>query len=86
MTRRTGSSVVGGPASYQQMTASDIATKIAQQAGLQIGEVAHLPRRFSTTTAKRDRPTGRCSRHSPATNDLEIAVREGKFLLLHIAG
>ena len=26
-------------ASYQQMTASDIATKIAQRAGLQIGEV-----------------------------------------------
>jgi phage protein D/phage baseplate assembly protein gpV len=64
--------------SYQQMTASDIATKIAQRAGLQIGEVT------STTTVydhycQAGQTDWEVLSALARANNLEIAVREGKF-------
>jgi phage protein D/phage baseplate assembly protein gpV len=64
--------------SYQQMTASDIATKIAQQAGLQIGDVT------STTTvydhySQAGQTDWEVLSALARANNLEIAVREGKF-------
>ena len=60
------------------MTASDIATKIAQRASLQIGEVTPTTR-SSTTTARPARPTGRSCSALARANNLEVAVRDGKF-------
>ncbi|MDN5804849.1 MAG: VgrG-related protein, partial [Microlunatus sp.] len=67
-------------AGYQQMTASDIATQIAQRAGLEIGEVTS-----TTTVYEHLSQTGQTawdilSGLARATN-LEIAVRGGKFSL-----
>jgi phage protein D/phage baseplate assembly protein gpV len=64
--------------SYQQMTASDIATEIAQRAGLQIGEVT------STTTvydhySQAGQTDWEVLSALARANNLEIAVREGKF-------
>ena len=65
-------------ASYQQMTASDIATKIAQRAGLQIGEVT-----ATTTVFDHYSQAGQTDWEVLSAlarvNNLEIAVREGKF-------
>jgi phage protein D/phage baseplate assembly protein gpV len=65
-------------ASYQQMTASDIATKIAQRAGLQIGEVT-----ATTTVFDHYSQAGQTDWEVLSalarSNNLEIAVREGKF-------
>jgi phage protein D/phage baseplate assembly protein gpV len=65
-------------ASYQQMTASDIATKIAQRAGLQVGEVT-----ATTTVFDHYSQAGQTDWEVLSAlarvNNLEIAVREGKF-------
>jgi phage protein D/phage baseplate assembly protein gpV len=65
-------------ASYQQMTASDIATKIAQGAGLQIGEVAATKTVFDHYSQAGQTDWEVLSALA-RTNNLEIAVREGKF-------
>lgn len=67
-------------AAYQQMTASDIATEIAQRAGLQIGEVTS-----TTTVYEHLSQAGQTDWEILAvlarTANLEITVREGKFSL-----
>ena len=65
-------------ASYQQMTASDIATKIAQRAGLQIGEVTATTTVFDHYSQAGQTDWEVLSALARA-NNLEIAVREGKF-------
>ncbi|HLM22038.1 MAG TPA: VgrG-related protein [Propionibacteriaceae bacterium] len=64
--------------SYQQMTASDIATKIAQRAGLQVGEVT-----ATTTVFDHYSQAGQTDWEVLSVlarwNNLEVAVREGKF-------
>lgn len=67
-------------AAYQQMTASDIATTIAQRAGLEIGEVT------STTTvyehlSQAGQTDWEILSALARTANLEITVREGKFSL-----
>jgi phage protein D/phage baseplate assembly protein gpV len=64
--------------SYQQMTASDIATKIAQRVGLQIGEVAATTTVFDHYSQAGQTDWEVLSALAKTTN-LEIAVREGKF-------
>jgi phage protein D/phage baseplate assembly protein gpV len=65
-------------ASYQQMTASDIATKIAQRAGLQIGQVT-----ATTTVFDHYSQAGQTDWEVLSalarSNNLEVAVRESKF-------
>ena len=63
------------------MTASDIATKVAQRAGLQVGEVDCDHHRLRPRVAGRRRPTGSCCSGWRATIGFEITVREGKFAL-----
>ena len=65
-------------ASYQQMTASDIATKIAQRAGLQIGEVTSTMTVFDHYSQAGQTDWEVLPALARATN-LEIAVRDGKF-------
>jgi phage protein D/phage baseplate assembly protein gpV len=65
-------------ASYQQMTASDIATKIAQRAKLQIGEVTATTTVFDHYSQAGQTDWEVLSALARA-NNLEIAVREGKF-------
>jgi phage protein D/phage baseplate assembly protein gpV len=65
-------------ASYQQMTASDIATKIAQRTGLQIGEVTATTTVFDHYSQAGQTDWEVLSALARA-NNLEIAVREGKF-------
>jgi phage protein D/phage baseplate assembly protein gpV len=65
-------------ASYQQMTASDIATKIAQRANLKIGEVATTTTVFDHYSQAGETDWEVLSALARA-NNLEIAVREGKF-------
>jgi phage protein D/phage baseplate assembly protein gpV len=65
-------------ASYQQMTASDIATKIAQRAGLQIGEVTATTTVFDHYSQAGQTDWEVLSALARA-NNLEIAVRESKF-------
>ena len=60
------------------MTASDIATKIAQQAGLQIGEVTATRTVFDHYSQAGQTDWEVLSALARA-NNLEIAVREGKF-------
>jgi phage protein D/phage baseplate assembly protein gpV len=64
--------------SYQQMTASDIATKIAQRAGLQIGEVTATTTVFDHYSQAGQTDWEVLSVLARA-NNLDIAVREGKF-------
>jgi phage protein D/phage baseplate assembly protein gpV len=65
-------------ASYQQMTASDIVTKIAQQAGLQIGEVTATTTVFDHYSQAGQTDWEVLSALARA-NNMEIAVRESKF-------
>jgi phage protein D len=65
-------------ASYQQMTASDIATKIAQRAGLQVGEVTATKTVFDHYSQAGQTDWEVLSALARA-NNLDIAVREGKF-------
>ncbi|HKX14345.1 MAG TPA: VgrG-related protein [Propionibacteriaceae bacterium] len=65
-------------ASYQQMTASDIATKIARRAGLQVGEVTATTTVFDHYSQAGQTDWEVLSALARA-NNLEIAVREGKF-------
>jgi phage protein D/phage baseplate assembly protein gpV len=65
-------------ASYQQMTASDIATKIAQRAGLQVGEVTATTTVFDHYSQAGQTDWEVLSALARA-NNLEIAVRESKF-------
>ncbi len=65
-------------ASYQQMTASDIATKIAQRAGLQVGEVTSTTTVFDHYSQAGQTDWEVLSALARA-NNLEIAVRDGKF-------
>ncbi len=65
-------------ASYQQMTASDIATKIAQRAGLQIGEVTSTTTVFDHYSQAGQTDWEVLSALARA-NNLEVAVRDGKF-------
>lgn len=65
-------------ASYQQMTASDVVTAIAQRAGLTVGEVA------STTTvyphlSQAGQTDWEILSRLARENNLEVAVREGSF-------
>jgi phage protein D/phage baseplate assembly protein gpV len=64
--------------SYQQMTASDIATKIAQRARLQIGEVTATATVFDHYSQAGQTDWEVLTALAKASN-LEIAVREGKF-------
>jgi phage protein D/phage baseplate assembly protein gpV len=64
--------------SYQQMTASDIATKIAQRAGLQLGEVTATTIVFDHYSQAGQTDWEVLSALA-RTNNLEVAVREGKF-------
>jgi phage protein D/phage baseplate assembly protein gpV len=64
--------------SYQQMTASDIATKIAQRARLQIGEVTSTATVFDHYSQAGQTDWEVLTALAKA-NNLEIAVREGKF-------
>ena len=63
---------------YTQMTASDIATKVAQRAGLQIGEVTSTTTVFDHVQPGRHDRLG-VSRALAADDRLEVAVRDGKF-------
>ena len=65
-------------ASYQQMTASDIATKIAQRASLQIGEVTSTTTVFDHYSQAGQTDWEVLSALARA-NNLEVAVRDGKF-------
>jgi len=65
-------------ASYQQMTASDIATKIAQRAGLQVSVVTATTTVFDHYSQAGQTDWEVLSALARA-NNLEIAVREGKF-------
>jgi phage protein D/phage baseplate assembly protein gpV len=65
-------------ASYLQMTASDIATKIAQRAGLQIGEVTSTTTVFDHYSQAAQTDWEVLSELGRA-NNLEVAVRDGKF-------
>jgi phage protein D/phage baseplate assembly protein gpV len=64
--------------SYQQMTASDIATKIAQRAGLQIGQVTATTTVFDHYSQAGQTDWEVLSALARA-NNLEVAVRESKF-------
>jgi phage protein D/phage baseplate assembly protein gpV len=63
---------------YQQMTASDIATKIAQRAGLQLGEVTATTIVFDHYSQAGQTDWEVLSALA-RTSNLEVAVREGKF-------
>ncbi len=65
-------------ASYQQMTASDIASQIAQRAGLQLGEVTSTTTVFDHYSQAGQTDWEVLSALARA-NNLEVAVRDGKF-------
>jgi phage protein D/phage baseplate assembly protein gpV len=65
-------------ASYSQMTASDIATQIAQRASLQIGDVKSTTTVFDHYSQAGQTDWEVLSALARA-NNLEVAVREGKF-------
>lgn len=65
-------------AAYQQMTASDIATTIAQRAGLQIGEVTSTTTVYDHLSQAGQTDWEILNRLARGAN-LEIAVRDGKF-------
>jgi phage protein D/phage baseplate assembly protein gpV len=65
-------------ASYLQMTASDIATKIAQRAGLQVGEVTATTTVFDHYSQAAQTDWEVLSELARA-NNLEVGVRDGKF-------
>jgi uncharacterized protein involved in type VI secretion and phage assembly len=64
--------------SFEQMTASDIATKIAQRAGLQIGKVTATTTVFDHYSQAGETDWQVLSALAKA-NNLEVAVRESKF-------
>ena len=68
-------------ASYQQMTASDIATQIAQRAGLKIGSVTATRTVFDHVSQAGQTDWEILSGLARAHN-LEIAVRDGSFSML----
>lgn len=65
-------------AAYQQMTASDIATTIAQRAGLEIGQVASTTTVYEHLSQAGQTDWEILSTLARAAN-VEITVREGKF-------
>ncbi len=65
-------------AGYQQMTASDVATAIAQRAGLQVGEVTTTSTVFDHLTQAGQTDWEMLSGLARA-NNLEVAVRDGRF-------
>lgn len=67
-------------ASYQQMTASDVATTIAQRAGLKVGEVTATTTVFPHLGQAGQTDWEVLSRLA-RDNNLEIAVRDGSFSL-----
>jgi len=64
--------------SYQQMTASDIATEIARRAGLRVGEVTATTTVFPHLSQAGETDWDVLSRLARASN-LEVAVRDGSF-------
>ena len=65
-------------ASYQQMTASDIATQIAQRAGLKIGQVTATTTVFDHVS-QAGQTDWEILSGLARVNNLEIAVRDGAF-------
>ena len=61
------------------MTASDIATKVAQRAGLQIGKVDADDAPSSTTYSQAGQTDWEVLSALARDNNLEVAVRDGKF-------